>query len=983
LGVLVALVAASGVAASEWSPEEILEQVKAVTADPTAAVRVTNFRLRSGPATVHLIDGVLVPSSGVGALPAEFAFAGSGRIELAPSNAIERGQLELFTGSEVLDEAFRSAVFVIAFDDASEALLRLPSTVGDERIAEATRTLVEWQESAERRLLDVEGRMLADAVGSPIERNYFCGFVNGQSLGRFLYLVDPLSEEQVTLGQFIRPDLTRREQRQARRHLEREQREGTLIGLELEDLGIWDTWVSTVLQATDGTAVPGSNGFETLHYQIDVTLKGDQLELEATARIEFRVLVDGLRAVSLDMNSDLEPIAVRDADGRSLVFHRTRSEITVVLTEPVMAGATTSVEVEYVGQPLARVTAGAYALRSTLGWYPRAALSRATYDVTIRWPDRLDLFASGRVIERGLDDEGFKWQRTRRDLRTLGFSFEVGQYQVLTGTSGRVAVTVAIDRIGQQISRELAAEVLEAVQGSLAYFEQVFGPYPLDELTVVSAPRAMSQGLLGFVTLSTAAIQDWEEWGQILGFEDRRTIIAHEVSHQWWGNLVGWSGYRDQWISEAMANYAALLYARNRLSVGGQSGVRIGPTRGWQAALLRPTAGGRSVESLGPVVLGNRLSSSREGGAYVPIVYKKGAVVLEMLARYFSEELFVQILREVVRVASDRTVSTADFLHLVERIGNTDLDWFARQYVYGTGMPEIEYEYRVVQGSDSDWLIEGEARQRAPYHFHYRLVRRPDGNWDVGRRADQRIDVGESVLAVPLQIGVVAEGQDAGGERSRAVLTGRLMLAGAVTPYRFELDQRPEILWLDREGEVFGLFLSVNQWPRRTAYQRGLELAASETFDDAEAAFREALEAEVAVIPERWQGLTGDYQYEDRLLSARIRLALARLHLDTDRDGDAAEQLRRARDEIPGGYRRMFEADLVALDARLGLRAGRVGPVFRSLRRAILKEGVVDTVEGYALLAAAARESGQLEVSDAACSRAARGGADVSLLGCS
>ncbi|MCP4664154.1 MAG: M1 family metallopeptidase, partial [bacterium] len=164
------------------------------------------------------------------------------------------------------------------------------------------------------------------------------------------------------------------------------------------------------------------------------------------------------------------------------------------------------------------------------------------------------------------------------------------------------------------------------------------------------------------------------------------------IAHQWWGHMVAWQSYRDQWISEAMANYAAVLYARNRLKGEGEP-LLIGPTTGWQNALTSITSDGRPVESLGPLVLGERLESSRSGDAYQAIVYKKGAVILDMLARFFGEEHFLKMLRRLAEAVSFRPISTPLFVDLLERLSGQDLDGFAKQFIYGTGLPEIYYTY--------------------------------------------------------------------------------------------------------------------------------------------------------------------------------------------------------------------------------------------------------------------------------------------------
>ena len=546
-------------------PGVVVEEMRQRRLDLERAVEVNGFRLRAGAALVVLDEGFLIPATSVAGRAVEFVFLGSGRVELVPPDEIEAGQLELFTGSEELRETFDRAVFVVALDAASDAVARKTPTPSAQVAGAAAELLASWVESPERKLLDVEARIFADAVGDPLAAGFFCGTFDGLDLGRFLYVVDPLASEQVTLGQFVRVDLSKRERKEAEKSIAKAQREGKLIGLEVADLGTWDTWVSTSFRNDDARPAPGSRGVEPDHYEIDAALRGRDLELEATARLSLRVVVDQLRTVTFEMSSDLSPSAVSDGRGRRLEWFRSQNELVAVLAEPAEVGSHLELTVAYTGRPIDKVASGAWVQRDTTGWYPHTGIiDRATYEVVLRWPEKLDLVAPGDIEADGTDEDGSRWRRFLLDRPSMGFSFEVGRYETVVGRAGDVVVDVAVDRIGRRADRDLPDEILATVIDVLEYYGEVFGPYPLDRLQVVSSPRGFSQGLLGFVTLSTAAVLDWEIWGAVLGIEDRRTVIAHELAHQWWGNLVGWQSYRDQWISEAMANYAALQCADSR-----------------------------------------------------------------------------------------------------------------------------------------------------------------------------------------------------------------------------------------------------------------------------------------------------------------------------------------------------------------------------------------------------------------------------------
>lgn len=959
--VLIALVASFTIA-ENIDPATVSAEIRGIGIDQSGAVRISGFSLRAGLAKVVLSDGILVPSTTVAGRAVEFVFLGEGRIELEPPDEIEAGQLELFTGSENLHESFNRAVFVVALDAAADAIARKAPSPDGARVEEAAELLDAWLSSPERRMLDVEARIFADAVGDRLAAGFFCGFFEGLELGRFLYLVDPMAQEQVTLGQFVQADLSKRDEKKVRRSIRKANRQGKLIGLEVEDLGTWDTWISSSLYGSGGAQMHGARGVEPEHYEIDLTLEGRDLDLEATIRIELSVVVDGIRAIAFEMAAELQPVRVEDGAGRRVDWFRSRNELVVVLAEPVGVGEKLSISIDYTGKPIERVASGAFVQRDTTGWYPHAGtIDRATYDVTIHRPEKLDVVAPGTRVFDGISKEGSSWGRWRLERPSIGFSFELGRYEFARGWVGDVEVSVAVDRLGQKADDDLAGEILATTIDVMEYYAEIYGPYPLQRLQVVSSPRGFSQGLLGFVSLSTAAVIDWDVWGEMLGAEDRRTVIAHEVAHQWWGNQVGWRSYRDQWISEAMATYSALIWAKNRLGEDDALRRWAGPTAGWQDELLRKTEKGRHIESLGPLVLGERLRSSISRRAYPAIVYKKGAIVLNMLSQFFQEEGFIGMLGEIVKASSGGVITTDDFVNLISRLGGTDLDWFKRRFIYGTGLPHVYYGYTIEELDDDRWAVVGQAHQRAPLEFRYSVVEVAPGIFDMRSRTIKRFDVDESTLVVRFRIGLAEEYSNDEGQRR--YLTGRGVISGEASPFRFEVDQKPEILWLDRESEVFGRFYNVNRWPKAQTYNRGLDLLTSGDVDGGMTVIESALTIEPLNFPEGWEELLPVVDEEDERIRVdiRIHLALASAHLDAGRLTEAETEFGKAVDLVKGRNRWSFADDLLVVESRLNLLSGDTKTAFKDLKKGVLGTRGIQDRETWTLLAIAAHQEGDTE----------------------
>ncbi|MBV8201427.1 MAG: hypothetical protein JOZ15_12460, partial [Acidobacteria bacterium] len=388
--------------------DALLAEVGAATLDPARAVNVQHVALAAGLATLRLDSGVVIPATPAGGRTIELAFVGSGHIELDPPDAVEAGQLELFTGHRRLEEDFTAMVLVLGMDEAAGALLRRPAATATEpQLAVARELFARWKKR-ERRVpeLGVEGRILARAAGDPTLAGYFAALCTNARLGDFLYTFDPQAHEQVTLGRFVPLDAGEKESKKLLRELERAQRHGHLIGLEIEDLGRWDTWVSASPRDSKGEPVPGAAAFEPERYELDTDLADADLRLSGRARLTLRPVLKAASTVRLRLNGDLKVSRVTrmtsaspgggPSGEESLYFHQRGSGVTVLLPRPVGAGGSLELTLEYSG-PLIEKDWSRYRLLSTTDWYPHTGeLDQARYVATFHWPGKLELVASGR-----------------------------------------------------------------------------------------------------------------------------------------------------------------------------------------------------------------------------------------------------------------------------------------------------------------------------------------------------------------------------------------------------------------------------------------------------------------------------------------------------------------------------------------------------------------------------------------------------------
>jgi aminopeptidase N len=210
-------------------------------------------------------------------------------------------------------------------------------------------------------------------------------------------------------------------------------------------------------------------------------------------------------------------------------------------------------------------------------------------------------------------------------------------------------------------------------------------------------------------------------------------VIAHETAHQWWGDLLSWDSYRDQWLVEALANYSALMLLESENRDSFQKVMDY-----YRANLLQENVDGLRLMQAGPVTLGSRLSSSHFPAGYDAISYGRGTWLFHML-RYMlrdaerkhdsrnvataedsRNEPFVRGLRRLRDEYAGQAVSTADVLRAFEQElpvslryeGHASLQWFYDSWISGTAIPRLELEGIKYTGKGASTVVSGTVLQK-------------------------------------------------------------------------------------------------------------------------------------------------------------------------------------------------------------------------------------------------------------------------------
>jgi len=314
-------------------------------------------------------------------------------------------------------------------------------------------------------------------------------------------------------------------------------------------------------------------------------------------------------------------------------------------------------------------------------WFPcyDEPYDKALSEIILHLPQGMRAVANGSLVS--CDTSGQEWTfdwKENYPIATYLISFAAADYAVIHDTLDYQGYTMPILNYVPHSDSALAAEDWSNLPEILSFFSDLFGTYPFigEKYGMAKLPHmgwAMENQTNTFWAITTPGNHHYE------------ATVAHEASHQWWGDMISPAHWKDVWLNEGFATYCEALYMDH-----------------W--------SGGVPYENYIVELMYYYLSHENDPMGYpIPIydppdlwnatTYEKGACVLHMLRMIIGDSTFFGLLRTYADSFRYGNAETADFTSLAESISGSDLDWFFDEWLYHPGHPF----YRVY------WFKEGVA----------------------------------------------------------------------------------------------------------------------------------------------------------------------------------------------------------------------------------------------------------------------------------
>jgi len=427
--------------------------------------------------------------------------------------------------------------------------------------------------------------------------------------------------------------------------------------------------------------------FDLLHQTMRIRFDAPHRELlgEVTTRVALTTPSDTVRLNAENLTID----RATAADGRALRFTADTAHVTVRLPRRGAAGDTVEFTLVYHGfperglyfVPRRNVIWSQGEATETRAWIPTydAPNDKTTWEFYVTVDSGMVVLSNGRLVDvapAGAGRAVWHWSQ-ERPASTYLYSVVAGPFVVLKDQwRGR-----PVEYWTYPDTTDAAWRTFGETPEMIEVYSRVLGvPFPWDKYDQSIIPDFTYGGMENVSATTQTDIALHSAGSEPEG--SGRGLDAHELAHQWFGDLTTTADWAEAWLNEGITTY--------------MESVETEKTRGWDAAALE--WGGQQREAMNadrtqerPLVWGEYQGTDPIVLFFSGHVYPKGAQVAHQLRRLLGDSIFWAGMHRFLTDNAYRPVTTADYAVAMEKTCDCDLDWFFDQWAYGIGYPRVTF----------------------------------------------------------------------------------------------------------------------------------------------------------------------------------------------------------------------------------------------------------------------------------------------------
>ncbi len=440
---------------------------------------------------------------------------------------------------------------------------------------------------------------------------------------------------------------------------------------------------------------------DVTHIKLDVTPDFERSSVAGTATLRFTPIAKPLESLRLD-GVNLRVKAVRSSH-EVRDWSAGREDVTIAFDPPVPADEEAFVEIDYTAEPLEGLYFRTPATGHSDGdahcwtqgethearhWFPcfDSPNERSTTELICHVPADMTVVSNGRLVDESASDDGksktFHWLQEKPHVSYL-ICFIAGRLEKVAGQHRDVPLAFYT----QPSKAEHAESGFRDTADIMAFFEEEIGvDFPWDKYDQATIADFMWGGMenTSITTLTQRTL--YENPGDDQRAARTRSLNAHEMAHQWFGDYVTCKDWSHLWLNEGFATYYAHLYEGHKF---GRDALLYGLYLDARDEIFLP----ENARDVRPIVYRQYRSPAEQ---FDFRNYPKGSWVLHMLRSQAGNDLYRQAIHTYLQRHALSEVASDDLREVFEELTGKPLDRFFDQWLYHGGHPKLTVKY--------DWI---------------------------------------------------------------------------------------------------------------------------------------------------------------------------------------------------------------------------------------------------------------------------------------
>lgn len=418
---------------------------------------------------------------------------------------------------------------------------------------------------------------------------------------------------------------------------------------------------------------------------------------------------------------DIKEVAIiKDGNKKTLTYSYEGNQLKIQLDKTYKMGENYTVYIDYVSKPNELKVKGSAAITDAKGlyfinpkgedknkpiqiwtqgeteansaWMPTIDKpnQKTTVDISMTVPSKYVTLSNGLLVSQKKNTDGTRTDRWKLDLPISPYLFfmGVGDYSIIKDSYKGKEVSYYVEKTYAPYARGIFGHTPEMIK----FFSDRLGvEYPWPKYSQIVG-RDYVSGAMENVTATLHQESAYQNARELTDGNRWETVIAHELFHHWFGDLVTTESWSNITVNESFADYSETLWEEYKY------GKDAGDAENYQGMAGYLNSGSDDLDLV-------RFYYKDKEDVFDAVSYQKGGRILNMLRNYVGDEAFFASLKKYLTDNKFKSGEAQQLRLAFESVVGQDLNWFWNQWYYGSGHPVLDIKYVYDKNSGTQKVI--------------------------------------------------------------------------------------------------------------------------------------------------------------------------------------------------------------------------------------------------------------------------------------